>query len=149
MVPLKYLSNFWRALEMPLINCEINLTLTWSEKCIISSAADTCKNWYKIFCSSCNFIDSRQCTYTKLQWHQLKSVFKRAINWKKYQSKVTTQAPNQYLDTWINRAEWIDRQEAQKGATINYIEYFLILASTVTIKLCGIINFYAFSRLIY
>ena len=44
LVPLKYLSNFWRALEMPLINCEINLTLTWSEKCIISSAADTCKN---------------------------------------------------------------------------------------------------------
>ena len=28
MVPLKYLSNFWRTLEMPLINCEINLILT-------------------------------------------------------------------------------------------------------------------------
>ena len=30
MVPLKYLSNFWRILEMPLINCEITLLLTWS-----------------------------------------------------------------------------------------------------------------------
>ena len=30
MVPLKYLSNFWRTLEMPLINCEVNLILTWS-----------------------------------------------------------------------------------------------------------------------
>ena len=30
MVPLKYLSNFWRTLEMPLINCEIELILTWS-----------------------------------------------------------------------------------------------------------------------
>ena len=29
MVPLKYLSNFWRTLEMPLINCEVNLILTW------------------------------------------------------------------------------------------------------------------------
>ena len=29
-VLLKYLSNFWRTLEMPLINCEINLILTWS-----------------------------------------------------------------------------------------------------------------------
>ena len=29
-VPLKYLSNFWKTLEMPLINCEINLILTWS-----------------------------------------------------------------------------------------------------------------------
>ena len=31
-VPLKYLSNFWRKLEMQLINCEISLMLTWSEK---------------------------------------------------------------------------------------------------------------------
>ena len=30
MVPLKYFSNFWRTLEMPLINCEVNLILTWS-----------------------------------------------------------------------------------------------------------------------
>ena len=36
MVPLKYLSNFWRTLEIPLINCEINLILTWSEKCVLS-----------------------------------------------------------------------------------------------------------------
>ena len=32
MKPLKYLSNFWKTLEMPLINCEINLGLKWSEK---------------------------------------------------------------------------------------------------------------------
>ena len=30
-VPLKYLSNFWRTLEMPLIRCEINPILTWSD----------------------------------------------------------------------------------------------------------------------
>ena len=30
MVPLKYLSNVWRSLEMPLINCENNIFLTWS-----------------------------------------------------------------------------------------------------------------------
>ena len=30
-VPLKYLSNFWRTLEMPLVNCEINLILALSE----------------------------------------------------------------------------------------------------------------------
>ena len=38
-VSLKYLINFWRTLEMPLINCEINFILTWSENCVISSAA--------------------------------------------------------------------------------------------------------------
>ena len=37
MVPLKYLSNFWRTLEMPLINCEVNLILTWSSTCVIIS----------------------------------------------------------------------------------------------------------------
>ena len=31
-VLLKYLTHFWRTLEMSLINCENNLTLTWSEK---------------------------------------------------------------------------------------------------------------------
>ena len=37
MVPLKYLSNFWRTLEMPLINCEIELILDWSANCVIIS----------------------------------------------------------------------------------------------------------------
>ena len=35
MVPLKYLSNFWRTLEMPLINCEVNLILTWASTCVL------------------------------------------------------------------------------------------------------------------
>ena len=40
MVPLNYLSNFWRAPDMPLIVCEISLKLTLSEKCIkISNTA--------------------------------------------------------------------------------------------------------------
>ena len=40
---LKHLSNFWRTLEMPLISCKINLILTWSENCVISSAAGKTK----------------------------------------------------------------------------------------------------------
>ena len=35
LVPLKYLGNFWRTLEMPLINCETNLILTWSANCFL------------------------------------------------------------------------------------------------------------------
>ena len=38
MVPLKYLSNFWRTLEMPLINCEVNLILTWSSTCVVTDS---------------------------------------------------------------------------------------------------------------
>ena len=37
-VPLKYFSNFWRSLEMPLINCKVELSLKWYENCILSSA---------------------------------------------------------------------------------------------------------------
>ena len=60
-VPLKYLSNFWRTPEMLLINCEVNLILTWSSTCIISSATGETK--FKItntitLCFSCNSIDS-------------------------------------------------------------------------------------------
>ena len=33
MIPLKYLSNFWKTLQKPLINCEINLDLKWSRNC--------------------------------------------------------------------------------------------------------------------
>ena len=35
MVPLKYLRNFWRTLEMPLINSEVELILTWSANSVI------------------------------------------------------------------------------------------------------------------
>ena len=38
MVSLKYLNNFWRIVEMPLINCEVNLILTWSANCFITDA---------------------------------------------------------------------------------------------------------------
>ena len=42
-VLLKYLSNFWRSLEMPLINCIVHLELNWIEDCILSSAGDSSK----------------------------------------------------------------------------------------------------------
>ena len=36
-VPLKYLSNFWRSLEMPLINCKVELKLKWTKYCVLSA----------------------------------------------------------------------------------------------------------------
>ena len=38
-VPLKYLSNFFRSLELPLINCKIKLNLTWKKECLLSTGA--------------------------------------------------------------------------------------------------------------
>ena len=35
-VPLKHLSNFWRHLDIPLINCEVGLILTWFKNCVLT-----------------------------------------------------------------------------------------------------------------
>ena len=52
MVPLKYLSNFWRTLEIPLINCEVNLILTWSSTCVLIATNIPNQN----LCSCSDFI---------------------------------------------------------------------------------------------
>ena len=38
-VPLKYLSNFWRSLEIPFINCKVELKLRWTKHCVLSVAS--------------------------------------------------------------------------------------------------------------
>ena len=76
---LKYLSNFWRTLEMPLINCEVNLILTWSPACAISSATGQTKfkiTETKLYVPVVTL--STQDNTKLLQ--QLKSDFKRTIN---------------------------------------------------------------------
>ena len=37
-VPLKYLNNFWRSLEIPLINFKVDLSLAWIEECVLTTA---------------------------------------------------------------------------------------------------------------
>ena len=37
-VPLKYLSNFWKSLKMPLINCKVKLKIKWTKYCVLSAA---------------------------------------------------------------------------------------------------------------
>ena len=102
MVPLKYLSNFWRTLEMPLINCKINLT--WSANCVVSNAAANQNTTFaitdtKLFVSVVTL--STQDNTKQLQ--QLKSGFKRTINWNKYHSKTEPlDDPNPYLDFLID-----------------------------------------------
>ena len=86
MVPLKYLSNFWRSLEMPLINCEVNLILTWSSTCVITNSTDAGTfeiTDTKLYVPVVTLSTQEN---TKLL-QQLKSGFKRVINWNKYLSK--------------------------------------------------------------
>ena len=95
--PVKYLSNFWVTLEMPVMNCEINLIIAWSANCVIcgvdraTTVAGTVRKLYV------SFVTLLTQDNTKLP-QQLKPGFKRRINYNKYQSKVSTQAQNQYLN---------------------------------------------------
>ena len=41
--PLKYLSNFWRSLDLLLINCEIGLDLSWTKECVLIEQYNRCK----------------------------------------------------------------------------------------------------------
>ena len=95
-VPIKYFNNFWKTLEMPLINCEINLLLTWSVDSVISSATGTKSaiTDTKLYVPIVTL--STQDNAKLLQ--QLKSGFKRTINWNKYQSKVAIRTKDPYLD---------------------------------------------------
>ena len=81
-IPLKYLSNFWRSLEMPLINCKVELSLKWHENCILSSAgiAATFKIACKTLCTNCYLKNRRSYKISKL----LSDGFKRSIYWNKY-----------------------------------------------------------------
>ena len=95
-VPLKYLSNFRRTFEMPLINCEINFTLTWSAVCSITDAPIADQE------TTLTIIDTNLYVpvvtlpmqdNTKIL-KQLKSTFKRTIDWKKYHPKLTAVLQN-------------------------------------------------------
>ena len=99
-VPLKYLSNFWRTLEMPLINCEVNLILTWSSTCVIVSTNIPNQNATFAITDTKLYVPvvtlSTQ-EYTKFL-QQLKSGFKRVINWNKYLSRPELLAQNPNLN---------------------------------------------------
>ena len=97
MVPLKYLSNFWRTLEMPLINCEVNLILTRSSTCVItdSNGAGTFKiTDTKLYVPVVTLSIQENAKFLQ----QLKSGFKRVINWNKHLSKPKLLAQNQNLN---------------------------------------------------
>ena len=100
MVPLKYLSNFWRTLEMPLINCEVNLILTWSSTCVL--IATGVQNQHATFAITDTKLYFPVATLSTQEntkfFQQLKSGFKRVINWNKYLSKPELLAQNPNLN---------------------------------------------------
>ena len=100
MVPLKYLSNFRRTLEMPLINCEVNLILTCSSTCVLISTLNPNQNaTFAITDTKLYFPVVTLSTQENTKFlQQLKSGFKRVINWNKYLSKPELLARNPSLN---------------------------------------------------
>ena len=109
-MPLKHLSNYWRALDMPLINCEINLILTWSENCVLTNKATRdaapAQGGNPAAVAIDNLTNATfKITDTKLYvpvvtlstendkklLEQLRTGFKRTIKWNKYRSEMTNQ----------------------------------------------------------
>ena len=113
-IPLKYLGNFWRVLNIPLISCEVSLELKWNKNCVITSqqigvnldggntAAPTgttltinnCKLYMPVITLSKN-------DEIKLLTN-LKSGFTREIEWNKYKSQMSTEEENSNLNILID-----------------------------------------------
>ena len=85
-VPLKYLSNFWRSLEMPSINSKVYLELNWIEDYILSSAGNSAKfaiTDAKLHVPIVTLSTKDSANLTK----QLNEGFKRSVYWNSYETK--------------------------------------------------------------
>ena len=85
MVPLKYLSNFWRTLEIPLINCEVELILMWSAGCVIiyTNVANQNPTFTITETNLCVLVVTLSNQDNAKSLPKLKLGFKRTISWNK------------------------------------------------------------------
>ena len=112
-ISLKHLSNFWRSLDIPLINCEVELILTWSKNCVLADmTVNVAANSVVVAPSGAAFkitdaklnvpVVTLSKENDKKLLEQLKSRFKRTIKWNKYRSQMTVQPQNNNLNYLID-----------------------------------------------
>ena len=114
-IPLKHLTKFWEALNIPLINCEIKLVLTWPKNCVLADM--TRRNAQSNNPAIVPPVEiTFEITDTKLYvpvvtlskendmklLDQLKLWFKRTIKLNKHRSQMTVQSNNNNLNDWID-----------------------------------------------
>ena len=88
-VPLKYLSNFFRSLEMPLLNCKVNSSLLWSKDCLVSSENAVAGQVLEFIIDKTELYVQIVTLSTKDNAKlskQLNDGFKRSIHWNKYKT---------------------------------------------------------------
>ena len=148
-VPLKHLGNFWNSLNIPLINCEVSLALSWSETCVITSmekrsvrAAEggnpvvygdsptsavfkikDCKMYVPLVTLSAE-------NGNKLL-DQLKTGLKGTMKWNKYRSEMSNQARNNNLNylidpTFINVNRLFALFFENEQDRVSFTKYYLI-----------------------
>ena len=116
-IPLKYLGNFWRALNMPLIICEISSELIWDKNCVITSSEerevddgppvsrDDSPTGATLAINDCKLyipiVTLSKDDEIKLLTN-LKSGFTRKIIWNKYRSQMSTAEGNNNLNILID-----------------------------------------------
>ena len=112
-IPLKHLSNFWRALNIPLINCGVELILTWCKNYVLADMTVNEDAYPAIVAPSSPTFKMKETklyvpvvtlskeNVTKLL-EQLKQGFKRTIKWNKYRSQMTVQNNNNNLNYLID-----------------------------------------------
>ena len=113
-IPLKHLGNFWRALNIPLISCEVSLELKWNKNCIITSLEqrdigggnrDNAPTGATLAINDCKLcvpaVTLSKDDEIKLLTN-LKLGFKREIIWNKYRSQMTTEQTNNNLNILID-----------------------------------------------
>ena len=116
-IPLKYLGNIWRALNIPLISCEVSLEQKWNKNCVITSlerrhvdagppiVRDNAPTGATLTIDNCKLcvpvLTLSKDDEIKLLTN-LKSGFKREIIWNKYRLQMTTEAINNNLNILID-----------------------------------------------
>ena len=113
-IPLKYLGNFWRALNIPLISCEISLELKWNKNCVITSLKqraidenvppnrDGAPTGATLDINDCKSVVTLSTDDEIKLLTNLKSGFTREVIWNKYKSQMSTEAINNNLNILID-----------------------------------------------
>ena len=100
-VPLKYLSNFFRSLEMPLINCKIKLNLTWKKEYVLSTDDGNAVfiiNDTKLYVPVVTLSKEDNKDFIEQQ----KKVFQRSIYWNEYKTKEINEDADNNVFKYIN-----------------------------------------------
>ena len=100
--PLKYLSNFFRSLEMPLINCKIKLNLTWKKQCVLSNqdgAAVFIINDTKMYVPVVTLSKEDNKDFIEQQ----NNGFQRSIYWNEYKTKEINENADANVFKGVNR----------------------------------------------